>query len=61
MYEITSKYPKNLLFFIINSTKKAAVSYFLHKDIFAAKVLNFRVRDGIGCVHLAITAARYAI
>ena len=42
-------------------TKKAAVSYFLHKDIFAAKVLNFRVRDGIGCVHLAITAARYAI
>ena len=38
-------------------TKKAAASYLPPRGIFAAAALNFRVRDGIGCVRRAVAAA----
>lgn len=37
--------------------QKSGCSYLPHEGIFAARALNFRVRNGIGCVRLAIAAA----
>ena len=36
---------------------KSGCSYLPREGIFAARALNFRVRNGIGCVRLAIAAA----
>ena len=37
--------------------QKSGCSYLPREVIVAAKALNFRVRNGIGCVRLAIAAA----
>jgi hypothetical protein len=42
---------------LFSGTKKAAAGYLPPEGIFAAEALNFRVRNGIGCVRLAIAAA----
>ena len=37
--------------------QKSGCSYLPQEGIVAARALNFRVRNGIGCVRLAIAAA----